>query len=201
MNIKKQLTLSNAISVLLIVFLLAMIVIPSFKGTVMRGLLKTGLFAPDVPRSNAGRFSAAFAATVSTEAIRFKDPQGRIIALADLKGKVVFLNFWATWCPPCIAEMPAIQQFYDRFKADEQVVFLLVDVDNRRKNAEQFMQKHDFTLPVYTPASPVPEAYMDGSIPTSLVLDKDGRVVFKHEGMGDYANAEFQAFIAQLINE
>ncbi len=200
MNIKKHFTVSNAISALMVLFILAMVAFPSFKGTVMQQLLKTGLFSPDVSGSDGGKPLTGFL-PAETASIQFKDPQGRIVSLGDQRGKVVFLNFWATWCPPCIAEMPSIQQFYDRFGDDEQVVFLLVDVDNKRAGAEKFMHKHSLTLPVYTPAGPVPDTYMGGSIPTTLVLNKYGQVVLKHEGMGDYSNPKFYAFITELINE
>lgn len=200
-SIKKHATLSNVTSAVLIILLLLMLFVPSFKGTVMQGLLHTGLFSPKVPGGNSNDAVTLFAANSEKEAIRFKNPQGEVIELADHRGKVVFLNFWATWCPPCIAEMPSIQKLYDRFSDNEDVVFLLVDVDNHRTKSENFMQKRRFTLPVYTPAGPVPDSYMDGAIPTSLVLNKNGQVVFKHEGMGDYSNKEFHAFITQLINE
>lgn len=200
-NLKKHLTGSNIITAALFALLLAMLFIPSFKGTLMQGLLYTGLFSPSVPQGSGDDAVAAFAANSETVPIRFENPQGGVIALSDLKGKVVFLNFWATWCPPCIAEMPSIQKLYNEFGDNDQVVFLLVDVDNQREKSENFMRRRRFSLPVHTPASPVPDSYMDGSIPTSLVLNKSGQVVFKHEGMGNYSNKEFQAFITQLINE
>lgn len=201
MNIKKQLTTSNITSALLFGLLLAMLFIPSFKGAIMQAMLKTGLFSPDVPSGHSGKLATEFAANSETGDILFKNPQGDVIELGEQKGKVVFLNFWATWCPPCIAEMPSIQKFYDKFKDNPQIQFVLVDVDNQRVKAEKFMRRHDFTLPVYTPAGPVPASYMDGAIPTTLILNKYGQVVFKHEGMGDYSGDEFQAFIHQLINE
>lgn len=201
MNLKKQLTVSNLVNVLLVAFVLGMLFVPSFKGVVMQGMMKIGLFQPDVPEGKTEQLESSFAANSIEQDVLFKNMDGEVIELADQKGKVVFINFWATWCPPCIAEMPSIQSLYNEFKGNEKVMFLMVDVDNKPEKSQKFMDKRKFDMPVYTPVSVIPKSYMDRSIPTSLVLNKYGKVVFKHEGMGDYSNKEFATFINQLINE
>ena len=201
MNFKKQLTVSNFINLLFVAFVLGMLFVPSFKGVVMQGLMKIGLFQPDVPEGKTEVLESSFAANSIENDILFRNMNGEVIELADQKGKVVFINFWATWCPPCIAEMPSIQSLYNEFKDNDKVMFLMVDVDNKPEKSQKFMDKRKFDMPVYTPASVIPTSYMDRSIPTSLVLNKYGKVVFKHEGLGDYSNKEFTAFISQLINE
>lgn len=80
-------------------------------------------------------------------------------------------------------------------------MFLMVDVDNNRAKSEKFMKKRKFDLPVYTPAGPVPPSYLGGAIPTTLVLNKDGHVVFKHEGMSDFSDGEFKSFLTKLTAE
>ncbi len=190
---------SNISTVVLIVFVAAMLFSPDFKGVVMRGLMNVGLFQPKVPESQNIESSADFATNVPEEDVSFKNGYDEVIELADLKGKVVFINFWATWCPPCIAEMPTIQTLYSEFKDNKDVVFMMVDVDNKREKSQDFMDKKNFDLPVYTPASSIPTSYMGGAIPTTLVLNKNGKVVFKHEGMGDFSNLEFQSFIKELL--
>src|SRR3546814_399295 len=109
-----------------------------------------------------------------TPYVSFKDKSGNIISLNSLKGKVVFINFWATWCPPCIAEMPTIQKLYTEFKDNKAVEFIMVDVDNNRTKSQNFMDKRKFDLPVYTPASPIPASYFGGSLPTTILLNKNG---------------------------
>lgn len=193
--------ISNIISAVLVIFLVAMVFVPSFKSGVMQVMLRTGLFSPSIPAEDAPQLSAGFAANSVAEEILLRDPSGHVIELADQKGKVVFLNFWATWCPPCIAEMPSIQNLYEGFADNEQVLFMLVDVDNSPEKSEKFMLKRNYDMPVYYPASPIPTSYMDGSIPTTLVINKYGKVVLKHEGMGDYSNKEFKSFIQKLIDE
>jgi len=136
-----------------------------------------------------------------TPDVNFKDENGKTVSLNSLKGKVLFINFWATWCPPCIAEMPSIAKLRSEFRNNDKIMFLMVDVDNNRAKSEKFMKKRKFDLPVYTPAGPVPPSYLGGAIPTTLVLNKNGNVVFKHEGMSDFSDGEFKSFLTKLTAE
>lgn len=201
MKLKEKITLSNIFTALLAIFVLAMFISPEFKGMVSRNLMKIGLFQPKVPEGTTQTIAADVATSTQNQEILFKTPQGEIISLESQKGKVVFINFWATWCPPCIAEMPSINKLYTGFKGNDAITFMMVDVDNNREKSQKFMEKRDFDLPVYTPASGIPASYMSGAIPTTLVLNKQGQVAFKHEGMGDFSNEEFKNFLADLISE
>lgn len=200
-KLKEKITLSNIFTGIIVIFVLAMLLSPDFKGLVTQNLMKIGLFQPEVPKGPTDELVAGISANSKNEEVLFKNPDGEIIELSDQKGKVVFINFWATWCPPCIAEMPSINKLYSEFRNDDSVMFLMVDVDNERSKSQQFMDKRNFELPVYTPASSIPSSYMSGAIPTTLVLNKYGKVVFKHEGMGDFSNEEFKTFLAKLTTE
>lgn len=200
MKLKEKISISNIFTGILVAFMLGMLFSPDFKGLVSQNLMKIGLFQPKVPDGPAEAV-AGIDANANTDEILFKNPEGDVIELSDLKGKVVFINFWATWCPPCIAEMPSINKLYSELRNNDRVVFLMVDVDNQRAKSQQFMDKRKYDLPVYTPASPIPSSYMSGAIPTTLVLNKYGKVVFKHEGMGDFSNGEFKTFLTNLTAE
>ncbi|WP_118194375.1 TlpA family protein disulfide reductase [Albibacterium indicum] len=200
-KLKEKITLSNIFTGVLLVFVLAMLFSPDFKGMVTQNLMKIGLFQPKVPNGSSKDIAAGIDANENNEEILFKDPEGYVIELSDQKGKVVFMNFWATWCPPCIAEMPSINKLYSELKNNDEIEFMMVDVDNNRSKSEKFMEKRNFDLPIYTPASSIPSSYMSGAIPTTLVLNKYGKVVFKHEGMGDFSNAEFKDFLMKLTAE
>lgn len=200
-KLKDKVTPSNIFTALLVVFALAMLLSPDFKGLVSGNLMKIGLFQPKVPQGPVSEMAEVIDANSETETVRFRNPEGKIIDLSAQKGKVLFINFWATWCPPCIAEMPYINQLYEEFNDQEKLMFLMVDVDNNRDKSQKFMNKKGYDLPVYTPASAIPSSYMNGSIPTTLVLNKRGEVVLKHEGMGDFSNAKFKAFLNELIQE
>ena len=197
---EKRFNTSNITTAVLVVFVLAVVFSPDFKAVVTQGLMKVGLFQPSVPKILAE--NASIGEVVGDEndsQVLFEDKDGILIQLASLKGQVVFINFWATWCPPCIAEMPSIQKLYTEFKGNDKVVFMMVDVDNKRQKAQNFMDKKRYDLPVFAPASKIPTSYLGGAIPTTLVFNKYGKMVFKHEGMGDFSNKEFNTFIEQLI--
>ena len=133
--------------------------------------------------------------------ITFQDGNGKLIALNDLKGKVVFINFWATWCPPCIQEMPSINELKAKFEGNENIVFLMVDVDGKYKKAQTFMNKRKFNLPVYVPHSEIPKEFLGGAIPTTVILDKKGAIAIRLEGGRDYSAPEMRRGLQQLIAE
>jgi thiol-disulfide isomerase/thioredoxin len=183
----------NLINILLISLVLLITFVPSAKAFMMRGLMEIGLFKP-------GTANTAAPPAADLTGIRFKDIRGKVVDLGNLKGKVVFLNFWATWCPPCQAEMPSINKLYTQFKDDPDVVFLLVDADSKLPEAQQFMQKKKFNIPVYEVASNIPEQLFKGSLPTTIVFDKQGRVRFNEEGAANYAHKKFIDFMLELKN-
>ncbi len=133
--------------------------------------------------------------------ISFQAANKSIINTQDLIGKVVFINFWATWCPPCIAEMPSIQILYDKFKDNKDIVFLMVDVDSDLKGAEQFMNSRKFTLPIYIPNSNIPSSFLEGAIPTTVILDKRGNIDVLLEGGRDYTAPQMTQALESLLSE
>lgn len=179
----------NLVSILLFSLFIFVYLNSNARSFVSQQLLKTGLFAPTIAKEKAD--------IVSTADILFRNAGGEVFSLKSLEGKVVFINFWATWCPPCVAEMPSIQKLYDEI-GKQNIVFLMVDVDNQLKRSQKFMSKHGFNLPLYTPASVIPSNILDGSIPTTLILDKQGRKVLLHSGMGNYADKDLVAYLKEL---
>lgn len=193
---KKWFTFSNISTAVLVLFMLAMFISPDMKGLVMQGLMKVGLFQPDIPE-NLQRSSTPVQQQ-RMQQVYFTDERGRTIGLSDQKGKVVFLNFWATWCPPCIAEMPSINRLYLKYKDNKNVVFIMVDVDGKIDASAAFMKKRKLGLPVYISASEIPQEYFSGSMPTTVILDKSGNIAFHHSGGADYGNPKVTAFIDLL---
>lgn len=185
----------NLINALLIGVFLVLMFVPAAKALVIRGLMEIGLFSPGVEEVKP---STGTAEVKDLSGIKFKDLSGRTIDLGDLKGKVVFLNFWATWCPPCLAEMPAVNKLYEQFKADKNVGFILVDADSDLLKAQKYMDKKGYQLPVYAVASDIPETIFKGSLPTTLVFDKFGRVSYQEIGAANYASDKFIEFIKKL---
>lgn len=194
---KKWFTFSNISTGIFIVFILAMLFSPGLKATVIQGLMKVGLFQPDMPKMTENK-NLILSHPVADKEVLFRDQDGNTIDLSAQKDKVVFINFWATWCPPCLAEMPSINKLYQQFKDDEEVMFIMVDVDNKPEESGAFMKKKGFALPVYTPAGEIPAKYFSGTLPTTVILDKSGSIVFHHEGVADYSNSEVAGFIRKL---
>lgn len=198
-NKKNWFTFSNIGMAVAILFVFTIIFSPDAKGWIIQNLIKIGLIqAPAIPKSSEPEADTAVAVP-GGEKVTFADGKGKSISLAGLKGKVVFVNFWATWCPPCIAEMPSIQTLYMKYKDNEQVVFIMVDVDGKYKEASDFMKKNGYTLPVYLPETEVPKEYFAGSMPTTLILDKSGKLAFHHLGAADYSDPEITGFIDKLL--
>lgn len=139
--------------------------------------------------------------TSQTPDITFKDEAGKTVSLRSLKGKVVFINFWATWCPPCIREMPSIDELKDSFKESDDIVFLMVDVDNKMEKSSAFMQENDYDLPVYVPASNIPSDFLRGAIPTTVIIDKKGKMVARMEGGRNYRDPQIIKALKELVED
>ena len=191
---KKVLNTKNIINALLIGFFLMLIFVPAGKALMIRGLMQIGLFSPGV-RDVKENFQTA---ATDLSGIKFKDASGKIVDLGELQDKVVFLNFWATWCPPCLAEMPSVNKLYEQFKDDKDVVFILVDADSDLLKSQKYMDNKGYKLPVYQVASAIPEMIFKGALPTTVVFDKKGRVSYHEVGAANYASEKFIEFIKKL---
>jgi thiol-disulfide isomerase/thioredoxin len=124
---------------------------------------------------------------------------GELLEFKDLKDKVVFMNFWATWCAPCIAEMPSIQELYNTHKANEDVVFAMINVEGNLKKVEKFLSRKEFDFPVYfINTTGIPKVYDTSGIPATFVLDKEGNISYSKVGMANYSSSSFIEFIGKL---
>ena len=191
---KKYFTLSNITTWLLVAFIASMLIFPGIKAGVIRGLMTIGLFQPKVPAIEESLITGKTAGP----SLILTDTNGKSVDITDLKGKVLFINFWATWCPPCIAEMPSIETLYSNFKENENVVFLMIDADNNPQKSMDFMKKNGWTLPVYFPGGNIPAEYFTGTLPTTVLVDKEGKITFKHSGTADYSNQKFKNYLEEL---
>lgn len=189
----KILNRKNIFNGILIILFLVLLFVPPAKALVLEGLMKIGFFKPDTAVVDKQVNAAG-----DLSGIKFKDINGKVIDLGELKGKVIFLNFWATWCPPCLAEMPSVNALHEKFKDDKDVVFILVDADSQLLKAQKFMDKKGYQLPVYAVDSEIPEVLFKGSLPTTVVFDKAGRISYNEAGAANYADPKFIAFINKL---
>ena len=114
------------------------------------------------------------------------------------EGKVVFLNFWATWCPPCVAEMPSIQKLYERFKG--QVAFVCVSNEDAGK-IEQFGREKNYAFPLYRIQEPRPTAFETDGIPATFVISRERKILLKHVGGADWGHQSVIDFLEGVVGE
>lgn len=177
-------------------------------GQVQRLLLATGIKNADVPETlqNPDANAVVEAATVADTKMagagfKMVDLKGKQVSFESLKGKVVFLNIWATWCPPCVAEMPNIQKLYEKVGSDK-IAFVMLSVDEGGMDkVKKFIDKKGFTFPVYMPASQFPQEFYSTAIPTTFIISPEGKIVAKQEGMADYDTKEVREFLQGMARK
>ena len=172
-------------------------------GFAQRGLLATGLLNPDVEElvqirnnENASEMATAPAPTPADFNLKLLDAEGNTLSLEALRGKVIFMNMWATWCPPCIAEMPSIDELHEEM--GDEVAFVMLSLDKDFEKAKAFDKRKGYNLPLYAPVGNLPEMYHSSAIPTTYVIDADGNLALTHKGMADYSDQEFIDFLNSL---
>ncbi len=114
--------------------------------------------------------------------------------LEEFEGKTIFLNFWATWCPPCIAEMPNIQALYESIENDS-IQFVMVSLDKDHQKARNYLERKEYTFPVYFLNGRKPGTYNSTVVPTTYVISPDGKIVTERRGMADYNTSGFKEFL------
>jgi peroxiredoxin len=125
---------------------------------------------------------------------------GDTVQLADYKDKVLFINLWATWCPPCVGEMPEIQDLWETFRDNPDVeLFLITNED--LATVTEFLDKRDYTFPVYMSRYAPPEILKSQSIPTSYIISKNGEIVVRKTGAAKWGGEKTEKLIKELVNE
>lgn len=127
-----------------------------------------------------------------------KSDNDTVLNFKDTQGKVVFINFWATWCPPCIAEMPSIQALYDDYK--DKVVFIFSTSDDF-ETIQTFKEKRNFTFEVYRPSRNIPSELETSSIPRTFIINKKGEIVVDKSGAVDWNSERVRTQLDQLLFE
>ena len=125
---------------------------------------------------------------------------GKAINLSSYRGKVVMVHFWATWCPPCVEELPALERLYRAYFGKD-LEILAVSVDEGGAGAvEQFMRKNGFVLPVLlNPDQSVSRKYGTFKFPETYLVDREGIVRRKIIGAADWTSPEAQKFVQAMV--
>jgi len=167
-------------------------------GAVVRGYLQSavlwaGLFRPNVE----SRDTTLPMARLDIPVTRL---DGTKASLQPLEGKVVFLNVWASWCAPCMAEMPFIERLYNGI-SDERIAFAMLSVDDSREAAGHLISRRGYTFPVYFLDGPLPAPYSRAIVPSTYVIDAGGRLAMIHTGMANYDSERFRAYLSDLASD
>ena len=120
------------------------------------------------------------------------DLQGNTVDFNQFKGKKIVVNFWATWCPPCVAEMPSMQELYSDYK--DKVVFLFITNDDNEA-LQKFKEKYNYDIPVYREKSRTPALLQSNSLPTTYVINEKGEIVIDKTGAADWNSGKVRALL------
>ena len=127
------------------------------------------------------------------------DLEGRMHALDELRGKVVVLNYWATWCPPCIYEMPSLNTLYERYRGQGFIV-LGISVDEDQEQYESFLNQSNISFPtVRDPERSISARYGTLKYPESYLISRDGRVLRKYMGPEDWIQPEIVNYLGSVL--
>ena len=174
---------------------------PVVLGGVQRGLLATGLWRaepPALPASSAiAPVRLASAGGPYPHNLALLTPEGRAMNLSDLHGKAVFVNLWASWCPPCRAEMPGIEALYQKVDKSK-VAFVMLSLDENPAKAQKFFKSQGYTFPLYFRTGELPAPFDSNTIPSTIILGPDGQLAARHDGMADYDTPDFKAALEAL---
>ncbi len=180
-------------TVVLFSIFIVLFVSPDAKAWLMRQIISTGFLNSKIEKKKIE--------PRITENLSVRNDKGELINTSKLKGKVVFINFWASWCPPCRAEFPSIQKFYEKYKENKDLVFLTVNLDDEAASGKAYLNKEQFSVPFLVPEGSVSNVFFNGSLPTTVVLDKYGNIRMHRTGMADYSKNSFYEEINQLLHE
>lgn len=140
---------------------------------------------------------AAMAKPIGSFAV--SNEAGQTANIGKERGKVVFVNFWSLTCVPCKAEMPTINTLQQHYAGRSAFAVYAVDLDRNFTEDARYFTRKNMQLQAWAPAGVVPSALFNGVLPTTSVIDKQGRVVYYHEGGDQYDQPSFYHFIDSLL--
>ena len=128
-----------------------------------------------------------------------KNLKGESVDFNQYKGKVVFLNLWATWCGPCKVEMPAIQKLYESVGSDS-IAFVMLSIDRERDQhkVEKYIKDKAFTFPVFVKSGNLTDLLNVPAIPTTFIIDKNGKIASKEVGTTNFNTPKFKKYLRDL---
>lgn len=126
------------------------------------------------------------------------DLKGNLLTFGEKKGRVVFLNFWASWCKPCLKEMPDIQKLYSDYGS--QVDFLLVTQEDSLK-VKTFLKKRNYDLPFYFSDGDIPEVLYSKTLPTTYIIDRKEKIVLAESGAMNWNSLHIRVLLDNILTD
>ena len=179
------------ISDIFFVVFIALLIIPQTRTPIQVALnkLKVAVWSPSVN-------SVAEQNKLEPFGYRVTDINGQTKTIAVGEDKVTFISYWATWCPPCLAEMPSIQEFYKDY--GDRIEFILLTQEDPQV-VERFLDKKGYVLPVYFPQMNTPEILSSKSIPANYIIDAQGSILIKETGAADWNSEKVRTLLDELL--
>jgi thiol-disulfide isomerase/thioredoxin len=151
--------------------------------------------AIEVLQTSIDNTAAAGLRTTSVlPAFTVQDVNGNTINLQHFKGKKLFVNLWASWCPPCRAEMPSIEKLF-RSVDTSKVVFVMLSLDDHFDKAKKFIGRQRLNLPIYYPAENLPALFNVQAIPATFIFNESGDLIQRIDGSDDYNRDEYRKLL------
>lgn len=181
--------LSNIVFIGFIIFLFTPYGLP-VRTTMIKGvsLISTRIFSMEIDKDEQVQ--------IQNFDWRLISPEDQIINLKSMEDKVILVNFWATWCPPCIAEMPSFQDLYDDY--GDKVEFLFVANDDPDR-VTKFLRDKGYQLPVYFQATQAPKEMNSSSLPTTYIIDRNKNIVASKIGAADWNSSKVRGLLDKLV--
>lgn len=182
-----------AFALLLFLLLRSTGMLSGISSVTQSALMSTGILDAEITPSVNTDFDYTFS---------LQDLQGKNINFSEYKGKVVFLNIWATWCGPCRAEMASIQQLYSKIDSKKvSFIMLSVDQNGQQQKVKNYISSKQFTFPVFMPNGGLPDQLQVPSIPTTFIVGKDGKLISKQIGSTNFDTPEFKEYLEGLAKK
>jgi thiol-disulfide isomerase/thioredoxin len=168
-----------------------LLIIPATRKPISSTLIRLTMRKPDIEKS-----AVPPEIVQEDRALLFEDLAGNTYQLGDFDGEVILLNFWATWCPPCRAEMPSIQKLYDDYGS--KIAMILISSEEKEV-IESYLREQSYDLPVYIQRTALTPSFPVRSIPTTFLINKKGEILLEKKGAANWNSEEFRKQLDELI--
>lgn len=138
---------------------------------------------------------------ITAPAFALPDAQGTVLSSTSLRGQVVLVDFWASWCVPCKASFPALDALHREFR-DRGASVVAINLDEERKAANAFLASRPHQMPVlFDPKGITATAFVVKGMPSSVLIDRRGVIRYRHEGFSEKTLAQYRIELTQLLGE